>query len=1357
MKRNRLLSMVLIVTMLLSVFQGALPVMGATSSMVGVDASAANWTTAGLGSSDVTGGASFACDAAAYGTRAILNTQLDVTEAVEFNLKFTKETMASGNWFAIMFGVDESSFNNTVKGTTFLMYKKGNNVIQCTQGGTTWREYTYANDNTFRFVKETDGWALYLKGTTDIQFGKVGFDVFPADGFTNNKATFGVYVYDANALTFEVTNVKYQVTQETDTNIEDLVDFVVDVEEGRDIKVLQLTDTQIINASEKRYSSAINNFQTQLYDANAITFSYKNTVTDVIEQLKPDFIIVTGDQVYGKFDDSGKNHADFVDFMDSFQIPWAPIFGNHELETNVGADTYCQQYEDAEYCLFKQNTITGNGNYTVALRQGGEVKRVFFMMDSNGTGAASRASKNNGQTRTSAGFASDQVEWFSTLGAAINEAAPEAKISFAFHWPIQAVYDALALYGWEEGGSYTNNPIFIEEAENRADTDFGFIASGDGGAWDTDYSCYNAMKAIGVDSIFVGHIHATSASIVKDGVRFQFGLKTGVYDARLTKMSDGTYDGGFAVGGKPYIGGSAIIVSEEDGSIENAYHVYHNMENDQYTGELSTVAEPADGQFKGYEYTKYQLSDVAGELQVSNATEYYDVGKDSYSVAFDFTAAETFSLTLRLLSDGTSSSGFPITITNDGVSIVNETVGDGKTSMSFTSGEIYNIEVGAVKVYDGNTYYLYVKVNGEVATKWRYEEVAAYTLGSKLGVKYTETIGEEESAIVTMSTLLQNPDQVQPCGFNADGSYYTAWKINSTIAVKDTGIDYTLSSHTNGEFYYNAEAEGFSLDFTATQASDPWKTGSYNTAANNDYLFITLRSNGNYLPWNSVNDQGYIFSIQRVKNGSRTATKVTVYADTADSGWADNCVGSSSWYNGDLFDGKTRKIEVSAVNNEENTAVVLRFAVDGKEYFHQTYNATPLPMENTCIKMVDYVDGGTQTGILYKFTEATDIDYTTGKELVESGRLVTTYSGATPVTITDDWAYSAGTGCPSIYYNDTMTAVDFDIVVTNPDAAPNQLALVMRANGTGTLWNNSQGYTAFIQGTKVEISKTKEKYTAAHTNLVTTAQAGTIANIFDGQPHNIKFYAVDGADGKVYGGLSIDGATMITFVDTADILSIKDTNFKIIGVNGQVPTYRIGELGVEYVDLTDKIDEYRTSGEAPEYGDMLFAGWYDAEGNALGINDTATSYCAKFLPKEVLQVKAQLKLGEGVSATDASGTTEMRLITTVDESLDYMEVGFIVTSGSNSQTYVRNTAYASLLAAGVTMTPDVFHVCSKQFITVNLGNLIWNTDTKPADREITVQAYWKTYDGTIVYGAARTLTIQQGLDVINATTQAYSL
>lgn len=148
--------------------------------------------------------------------------------------------------------------------------------------------------------------------------------------------------------------------------VKDLVDFTVDVEEGRDIRVLQLTDVQTISAEQKRYPNRISD------SGKADTYlGYQRYIGQVIERYDPDFIIMTGDNTYGEFDDSGEQLVALIEFMETFEIPWAPVFGNHDNESNMGVDWQCEQFENAEYCLFKQRTLTGNGNYSVGITQGG--------------------------------------------------------------------------------------------------------------------------------------------------------------------------------------------------------------------------------------------------------------------------------------------------------------------------------------------------------------------------------------------------------------------------------------------------------------------------------------------------------------------------------------------------------------------------------------------------------------------------------------------------------------------------------------------------------------------------------------------------------------------------------------------------------------------------------------------------------------------------------------------------------------------------------------------------------------------------------------------------------------------------
>ena len=262
-----------------------------------------------------------------------------------------------------------------------------------------------------------------------------------------------------------------------------------------------------------------------------------------------------------------------IEFMDSLNIPWAPVFGNHDNESAMGADWQCEQLEKAENCLFKQGELSGNCNYSVAIEQGGEIKRVFYMLDSNGVGSPSQATLANGHTSTTPGFASDQIAWYTEQITLLKEYAPDVKISFAYHIQ-QAVFgEAYAQYGFDQGEKYQD--INLDTMEGVAEGDFGYIGRQMKGPWDNNFAIYKGMKALGTDSIFVGHEHCNNASVMYDGVRFQFGQKSSEYDRYNFLNADGTItDSAKGAQSKSLMGGTVIPLSKTDGAIENPYIYY---------------------------------------------------------------------------------------------------------------------------------------------------------------------------------------------------------------------------------------------------------------------------------------------------------------------------------------------------------------------------------------------------------------------------------------------------------------------------------------------------------------------------------------------------------------------------------------------------------------------------------------------------------------------------------------------------------------------------------------------------------------------------------------------------------------
>ena len=278
--------------------------------------------------------------------------------------------------------------------------------------------------------------------------------------------------------------------------------------------------------------------------------------------------------VYGKYDDNGSVFLAFINFMESFEIPWAPVFGNHDNESKMGADWQCQQLENAEYCLFEQKDLTGNGNYTVGIMQDNQLLRVFFMLDSNGCGGASSESLANGHTSRSVGFGDDQISWYKKEIENLKASMPNTKISFAFHIQLQAFADAFAKYGYD--GSVTTQNIWVTTHANRTEGDFGYIGRKAKDPFDTNGKIFEYLKNAGVDSIYVGHEHCNSVSVVYQGVRLQYGQKSSAYDRVPSVKTDGTLSVWYVYGksGTPLIGGTVIVLSATDGAIKNTSVFY---------------------------------------------------------------------------------------------------------------------------------------------------------------------------------------------------------------------------------------------------------------------------------------------------------------------------------------------------------------------------------------------------------------------------------------------------------------------------------------------------------------------------------------------------------------------------------------------------------------------------------------------------------------------------------------------------------------------------------------------------------------------------------------------------------------
>lgn len=302
---------------------------------------------------------------------------------------------------------------------------------------------------------------------------------------------------------------------------EELVDFTVEVEEGRDVRVLQLTDMEIIDSTQKRTEDRLVGLQYTMWQPQNMEMRCFKYIRDAVKRADPDYIIITGDFVYGEFDDNGTSLEALIKYMDSFEIPWSPVFGDLERESTKGVDWQCEQLEKSKYCYFKQGDTDGDGNYSVGIKQGDEYVRVFYMIDGN------------------AEFTEKRMDWLYDKMAAFDEKMDGKTVnaSLCYHHPtIQAVLAC---------GKYADKriPYTINENVRGDEGDFGsqFVEIGGLPVPDTHGMNYmELLQKFHVDSVFMGHFHEVNTSITYEGIRWTFGLKSSEYGICEEKLFGGT-------------------------------------------------------------------------------------------------------------------------------------------------------------------------------------------------------------------------------------------------------------------------------------------------------------------------------------------------------------------------------------------------------------------------------------------------------------------------------------------------------------------------------------------------------------------------------------------------------------------------------------------------------------------------------------------------------------------------------------------------------------------------------------------------------------------------------------------------
>ena len=296
--------------------------------------------------------------------------------------------------------------------------------------------------------------------------------------------------------------------------------FTLKKRAGEDFKILQLTDIQIIDPSQQPYEGRLSRAEAEAWqDRDLCAF---NLVRQLVGETDPDYIVLTGDNVYGQFDTDGSNFIVLVTLLESFRIPWSFVNGNHDGEYFVASDKgdpilcgkgmkWQADYvkNNTKYCLYDPGDESmGYGNYSVLIEEKGEPVFSLSMLDTHGC---------NGYE--SPGINPKQTEWFETQIKEINEYAGRTVPNLIFlHIPLkQYSLAAKALGSEDDTGVFSGNGNFGENGEKVS-------------YFESDDFWSKIKELSSTVGIFAGHDHVNSASLVYEGIRLTYGVKTGTYD-----------------------------------------------------------------------------------------------------------------------------------------------------------------------------------------------------------------------------------------------------------------------------------------------------------------------------------------------------------------------------------------------------------------------------------------------------------------------------------------------------------------------------------------------------------------------------------------------------------------------------------------------------------------------------------------------------------------------------------------------------------------------------------------------------------------------------------------------------------
>ena len=271
-------------------------------------------------------------------------------------------------------------------------------------------------------------------------------------------------------------------------------------------------------------------------DSEILTY----TISELVERVKPDLITVTGDFAYAHGDTTAYEYAS--KYLDSFGIPWAPVWGNHDNQAGPEfVDRLVEIYKEGKHILYESGEASlGNGNYVIAIEEEGKVVEGLIMMD--GHDEMPYVNEKGESVMEWAKLLPEQMDWYREQVKALSERGCD-DTTMMLHIPIYAYRDAFKAAMRSDIPKDAITPELFQSGEcwNEGYKDSTGMGLESIGSYPEDDGVFEVIKEMKTTKrVITGHDHVNDWMINYQGVKLIFSLKTGPHSYWRPFMCGGT-------------------------------------------------------------------------------------------------------------------------------------------------------------------------------------------------------------------------------------------------------------------------------------------------------------------------------------------------------------------------------------------------------------------------------------------------------------------------------------------------------------------------------------------------------------------------------------------------------------------------------------------------------------------------------------------------------------------------------------------------------------------------------------------------------------------------------------------------